>query len=244
MLVIVQWSSVEVLRIFNPQSQAFRQRCKRVYSVVHQSSISNTMLSPPRSNSISPDRVKISSGAWPSARGGLQHLTALKFFSLHLSSCRTPDPSYPATPTLRFTDVAHGTPQVKLWSIVDLSPLATLDVMATPSVAGLRQVRSICLSSDGTKVLVGTLGSDILELATVEKPSGGDDGEEEEEVCLSCRKKHHLPQYCFPQSRQHKDNGFVPLFQLGSAPINNLGRSHVVVTCRSMPFSPSNATVT
>ncbi|CAM9415834.1 unnamed protein product, partial [Ectocarpus fasciculatus] len=71
--------------------------------------------------------------------------------------------------------------KVKLWSIVDLSPLATLDVMATPSVAGLRQVRSICLSSDGTKVLVGTLGSDILELATVEKPSGGDDGEEEEE---------------------------------------------------------------
>ncbi|CAM9694400.1 unnamed protein product, partial [Ectocarpus sp. 12 AP-2014] len=64
---------------------------------------------------------------------------------------------------------------------VDLAPLATLDVTATPSVAGLRQVRSICLSSDGTKVLVGTLGSDILELATVEKPSGGADGEEEEE---------------------------------------------------------------
>ncbi len=30
--------------------------------------------------------------------------------------------------------------KVKLWSSVDLSPLATLDVMATPSVAGLRQV--------------------------------------------------------------------------------------------------------
>lgn len=39
----------------------------------------------------------------------------------------------------------------------------------------------MCLSSDGTKVLVGTLGSDILELATVEKPKG-EDGEEEEEV--------------------------------------------------------------
>lgn len=31
--------------------------------------------------------------------------------------------------------------KVKLWSSVDLTPLATLDVMATPSVAGLRQVK-------------------------------------------------------------------------------------------------------
>lgn len=31
--------------------------------------------------------------------------------------------------------------KVKLWSGLDLSPLATLDVMATPSVAGLRQVK-------------------------------------------------------------------------------------------------------
>ncbi|CAM9107723.1 unnamed protein product, partial [Hapterophycus canaliculatus] len=71
--------------------------------------------------------------------------------------------------------------KVRLWSSVDLSPLATLDVVATSSVAGLRQVRSVCLSSDGTKVLVGTLGSDILELATVEKTKGEDgedDGEE------------------------------------------------------------------
>ena len=29
---------------------------------------------------------------------------------------------------------------VKLWSSVDLSPMATLDVIATPSVSGLRQV--------------------------------------------------------------------------------------------------------
>ncbi|CAM9609602.1 unnamed protein product [Scytosiphon promiscuus] len=73
--------------------------------------------------------------------------------------------------------------KVKLWSVIDLSPLATLDVMATPSVAGLRQVRSVCLSSDGTKVLVGTLGSDILELATVEKPKG-EDGEDEGEEAI------------------------------------------------------------
>ncbi len=45
----------------------------------------------------------------------------------------------------------------------------------------LSKVRSVCLSSDGTKVLVGTLGSDILELATVEKPKG-EEGEEEEEA--------------------------------------------------------------
>lgn len=37
------------------------------------------------------------------------------------------------------------------------------------------------LSSDGTKVLVGTLGSDILELATVEKPKGSEDEDEGEE---------------------------------------------------------------
>lgn len=42
------------------------------------------------------------------------------------------------------------------------------------------QVRSLCLSSDGTKILVGTLGSDILELAAVEKQKG-EDGEEEGE---------------------------------------------------------------
>lgn len=65
---------------------------------------------------------------------------------------------------------------------MDLSPLATLDVVATPSVAGLRQVRSVCLSSDGSKVLVGTLGSDILELAAVEKPKGEDGEDDGEEV--------------------------------------------------------------
>lgn len=32
---------------------------------------------------------------------------------------------------------------MKLWSGIDLAPLATLDVMATPSVAGLRQVRDL-----------------------------------------------------------------------------------------------------
>ena len=35
--------------------------------------------------------------------------------------------------------------KVKLWSSLDLSPVATLDVMATPSVAGLRQVRHVFL---------------------------------------------------------------------------------------------------
>ena len=43
----------------------------------------------------------------------------------------------------------------------------------------------MCLASDGTKVLVGTLGSDILELATVEKPKGEDGDEEEEASALS-----------------------------------------------------------
>lgn len=51
------------------------------------------------------------------------------------------------------------------------------------------QVRSVCLSADGTKVLVGTLGSDILELAAVEKQKnaeGEDEGEEEEASVLFC----------------------------------------------------------
>ncbi|CAM9399079.1 unnamed protein product [Ascophyllum nodosum] len=74
-------------------------------------------------------------------------------------------------------------PKVKLWSSEDLVLQAELDIIATPSVSGLRQVRSVCLSSDGVKVLVGTLGSDILELAAVEKQKGaaGEDDEEEEE---------------------------------------------------------------
>lgn len=52
-----------------------------------------------------------------------------------------------------------------------------------PRYAHMYQVRSVCLSADGTKVLVGTLGSDILELAAVEKQKnaeGEDEGEEEE----------------------------------------------------------------
>lgn len=36
------------------------------------------------------------------------------------------------------------------------------------------QVRSVCLSADAAKVLVGTLGSDILELAAVEMPKNLD----------------------------------------------------------------------
>lgn len=39
----------------------------------------------------------------------------------------------------------------------------------------------MCLSADGTKVLVGTLGSDILELATVEKQKSADGEEDDEE---------------------------------------------------------------
>lgn len=45
----------------------------------------------------------------------------------------------------------------------------------------------MCLSSDGTKVLVGTLGSDILELATVEKQKSADGEEEDEEGEASVR---------------------------------------------------------
>lgn len=45
----------------------------------------------------------------------------------------------------------------------------------------LPKVRSVGLSADGTKVLVGTLGSDILELATVEKQKSADGEEEDEE---------------------------------------------------------------
>lgn len=122
--------------------------------------------------------------------------------------------------------------------------------MATPSVAGLRQVRSICLSSDGTKVLVGTLGSDILELATVEKPSGGDDGEEEEEVSLLCRTKHHMPQYCFPQSRQHKDYVLCHLFNFEVHPstlcvqVDLRRSSNPRYHAKSMSSLPSNEAVT
>ena len=59
------------------------------------------------------------------------------------------------------------------------SKYSRLDPLPTVFV----QVRSVCLSSDGVKVLVGTLGSDILELAAVEKQKGaaGEDDEEEEE---------------------------------------------------------------
>lgn len=42
----------------------------------------------------------------------------------------------------------------------------------------LHKVRSVCLAADGTKVLVGTLGSEIFELAAVEKPNNS----EEEDV--------------------------------------------------------------
>lgn len=39
----------------------------------------------------------------------------------------------------------------------------------------------MCLSADGTKVLVGTLGSDILELAAVEKQKSADGEDDAEE---------------------------------------------------------------
>lgn len=56
--------------------------------------------------------------------------------------------------------------------------------MNASSLSALRQVRSVCLSSDCTRVLVGTLGSDIFELAAVEKPKDaeGDEDAEEDQV--------------------------------------------------------------